>query len=460
MIRSLCVITLAGVAGLIAASASHGQTDFPANPEERQALRRTPVVKVVQATRDAVVNISSTQIIEYRSPMGFDDLFQQFFDSPGNPLRQRVQQYKATSVGSGFVIHRDGYIVTNAHVVARTAERKVIFDDQRQFAAEVIAIDHQRDLAVLKIDPPAPLHTIRLGHSHDLMIGETVIAIGNPLGYQHTVTAGVVSAIERSVELKPGVTFDHLIQTDASINPGNSGGPLLNVLGELVGINTAIRADAQNIGFAISVDQLRALLPAMLDPERRYGIALGMRVSSDDRCRVMAVDIGSPAHQAGMQVGDILLDLDQHALTSGIDYYIHLIGRKPGEQLAFTLDRNGVKKHIAITLGERPRRDAQKILSDLLGLTLTTITPRIAEQSGLPGLQGLVVTQVADGSPADQSGLQRGDVIDHIGQYHVRNLDDAGELLQNIASGQQVPLTVMRFRGRTVYRTTVTLTAR
>ncbi|MCH8853078.1 MAG: trypsin-like peptidase domain-containing protein, partial [Planctomycetes bacterium] len=205
--------------------------------------RRTLVVEAFEKTHGAVVNISSTRIVEIsrsRSPLEF---FFQDFDSFLGP---RTRRYKSTSVGSGFVIHKNGYIVTNAHVVDRTTDVKITFDDQTSYDAEVVAEDRAHDLALLKIEPKSPLPVLQFGDSSDLMIGETVIAIGNPLGYEHTLTMGVVSATDRDLKLTGArtgqpVVYANLIQTDAGINPGNSGGPLLNVLGQLIGINTAIR---------------------------------------------------------------------------------------------------------------------------------------------------------------------------------------------------------------------------
>ncbi|MDP7348694.1 MAG: trypsin-like peptidase domain-containing protein, partial [Phycisphaeraceae bacterium] len=226
---------------------SHGDGhEAESRPVDLAVNRRTPVVRVFEQSRNAVVNISTTQIVQLRDPLGFD-LFEQFFHMP------RRRTFRRQSVGSGFVLHEAGYIVTNAHVVARTAERKVLFADERAFDAQVVALDHEHDLAVLKIDADGPLATLPLGTSHDLMVGETVIAIGNPLGLSDTVTAGVISAVDRELEFGDGKSFKGLIQTDASINPGNSGGPLLNILGDLIGVNTAMRGDAQNIGFAIPV---------------------------------------------------------------------------------------------------------------------------------------------------------------------------------------------------------------
>ena len=238
-------------------------------------------------------------------------------------------------------------------MVARSAQQKVIFADQREFEARVVAIDHERDLAILKIDPSESLMPLRLGRSTDLMVGETAIAIGNPLGYEHTVTAGVISALDRTLEISSDLSFHGLIQTDASINPGNSGGPLLNVLGELIGINTAIRGDAQNIGFAIPVDQLRSVLPELLDVERRYDIFSGLTVSIGEPCRVATVARHSPGDKASLRVGDRITGLDGETISSGIDFHIALIGKKPGDRLRLELKRD--RKHHSTTLMLRKR---------------------------------------------------------------------------------------------------------
>lgn len=422
---------------------------------QRDRLRRTPVVEVFEATHNAVVNISATQVIEQvRAPRGIGALFDEFFPLP------RVRRYQSESVGSGFVLHPDGYIVTNYHVVARTAERKVIFADNRQFDAEVVATDMPRDLAVLKIDASGPLQPLPLGRSHDLMVGETVIAIGNPLGYQHTVTAGVVSALDRQIDVGRRFQFTNLIQTDASINPGNSGGPLLNVLGELIGITTAIRADAENIGFAIPVDGLREVLPEMLAVERRYGFTLGITVANVKEATVTGIRHRSPADEAGIQVGDIVRRVAEDAVESSIDYHIALIGRRSGETIALHLDREGRPFNVAVTLADPPRPDGAALLRQHFGLEAEPMNVRMAEQLGFRRPTGLVIVHIEPGGPADQAGLQRGQVILHLGRFQVRTLNDIGSLLSGVATGQRVAGDVLQIgRGRLI-RQIVTLTAR
>ena len=420
------------VAALILAAAGLAWAGAESESDAR-AVRRTAVVDVFESCRDAVVNISSTQIVEVRDP--FDSFFQGFFDFP-DPRGPRTRKY--TSVGSGFVIHPDGYIVTNAHVVNRTNERKAIFPDGREIDAELIALDVNRDMAVLKIKADRPLPTLKLGRSDDLMIGETVIAIGNPLGYQHTVTAGVVSATERDLEFgnRPGLTG--LIQTDASINPGNSGGPLLNVLGELIGVNTAIRGDAQNIGFAIPVNQLREILPEMLDVERRYRLIVGMKVDGGVSATVRSVEPGSPAENSGIRTGDVVQQIDGHQLRDGLDYAFAMIGRQAGQRVSMRLTRDGQAYSTSVDLIGRPKPDPARLAAERFGLVLRELS----------GRKGLEIIEVQEGSPLAGSGVKTGDLLVAVGRWGDLSMELLGEMLENINSGQRVPITIRREEGQ------------
>ncbi len=407
---------------------------------DRQS-RRTPVVDVFERSRDAVVNISATEIIEARGPAGLDRLFQEFFDFPTRP---EARQYRRQSVGSGFVIHPQGYIVTNAHVVIRSMERKVVFADGSEYDARIIASDEERDLAILKIDANRDLPSLPFGRSDDLMVGETVIAIGNSLGYAHTVTAGVVSAVNRDLSFTPEVSLRRLIQTDASINPGNSGGPLLNVLGELIGVNTAIRGDAENIGFAIPVDQLREVLPAMLDVNRRYGIETGLTVNGFERPTVATIAPGSPAATAGFQAGDLLAEVDGRPIRQSVDYYIALIGRRPGEDVALRVVRNGAILDRTIRLVSRPAPDGLALAREKLGIVVDELPEQIARELGLRGEVGLLVTEVEPGGPADRAGILRRDILISLGRRYMSSAQDLGQILEAADHGDQVPVAVLR----------------
>ena len=423
--------------------------------------RVTPVVKVFRQTKGAVVNIASTRILELRQPFGGLGMFEDLFNLPGRVPRRRVER---TSVGSGFVIHPAGYIITNAHVVMRTAERKAIFADGSEYEARIIATDARRDLALLKIDAKKTLQPIALGTSSDLMVGERVIAIGNPFGYENTVTTGVVSALKRTLEVSRDAELKNLIQTDASINPGNSGGPLLNILGELVGINTAIRADANNIGFAIPVDRLRALLPAMLDVERRYGFLTGLTVerieqaSNTPGCRISDVADNSPAARAGLETGDVVTRIDQQAIDSVIDFHIALIGRAPGNVVA--VHTQGDDQPRRLTLAPRPEPDGGKLLREKFGIEAEPITPEIARRMGVPRLRGLRITGIELASPADRLQLAEGDVLLQVGRHQPTDMDRLGRLLEQVEPGDRVRLTVLRIEGRRIFRRTTAIEAR
>ena len=425
----------------------------------RLQARRTPVVQVFEACKDAVVNISTTHFVTVRSPFDdFDRFFDDLFEFPTRPRYTR--RYKATAVGSGFVIHRTGYIITNAHVVARTAERKVIFADKSQYDAEVVALDSKHDLAVLKIQADRPLPTLPFGRSDDLLVGETVIAIGNPLGLENTVTAGVISALNRSLEVNGEVAYEGLIQTDASINPGNSGGPLLNVLGELIGINTAIRGDAQNIGFAIPVNRLAESLPVLLDVERRYGILTGLQVSGAQRAVVSAVVASQPAQLAGIRVGDTIMAVDGAPITKGIDLYIALIGKRPGEAVRLQIEREGRAYETQLRLVARPKPDGAKLAASRLGIEVQPNSARLAAKLGLTGARGLVITSIEPGGPAEQIGLVPMDVLVEIGQHHATTMEALGQLLEQLDTGEVVRIGILRVNRGAIYRLTAPIRVR
>ena len=425
----------------------------PDTPQDRIRARRTPVVDVFEATRDAVVNISSTQVVHVRPNAGGPEswLFELF---------ERPRHLETTSLGSGFVIHPHGYIVTNAHVVARTVQRKVGFADGRSFDARIVAIDTAKDLAVLRIDAPSPLPTLRLGSSDDLMVGETVIAIGNPFGFNHTVTSGVISATGRNIHVERGVAFHDLIQTDASINPGNSGGPLLNILGELIGINSAIRGDAENIGFAIPVGQLIEQLPELLNVERLRRVRLGLYVGGHGVPHVNDVSPDSPADQAGVRVGDVITAIDGNPVRRDIDFYFALLEKKIDEPISLELLRDGNALQVNLAIREIPKPDGAKLAHSLFGLTLHELNDREWRRFGLRSGNGLLVVGVQPRSPARKIGIQPGDIISSLGRYYLSSLDQAGTLLETIRRGDEIHFGGFRVERNELWRISGTLTAR
>ena len=432
--------------------------------DDRQARRVTPVVEAFRKAKPAVVNISTTRVVTYQRSFGFDGLFDDIF---GRPSPGRSRRYKTTSVGSGFVIHRDGYVVTNAHVVARTTERKIGFVDGTERPADVVAIDTENDLAILKVESDTPLPFLKLGCSDDLMPGETVIVVGNPLGYGHTVTTGIVSALNRELYFSENVVYRGLIQTDAPINPGNSGGPLLNVLGELIGINTAIRGDAQNIGFAIPVDHVHRLLPRLLDIERlrrvSFGIGFGSNVDNHGVAGVLVdrVASGSPAGAAGIRRGDIITEIEGHATPNFMEAFGVLDGTPPGKILIFRVaGENGRVKAVKLALAEIPKPDGEKLMLDRLGVRIRELTRRERRELGLRRSGGLLVKQVQPGSQAFKKRVEPGDVVTKIGGRPVGTLDHVGHLLEAYDRGDIIRVGFIRIGRHVSIHVELTLKAR
>ena len=410
--------------------------------------RRTPIVKVYQDTHQAVVNIAGERLVSTSIWQGFD--WPDMFDR-GGPRYQR----QVAVLGSGLVVHEDGYVITNAHVIQSAERIKVVFSDGSEFAAEIISADESKDLAVLRIPVQKKLPFIHLGRSNDLMIGETVIAIGNPYGYANTVTSGVVSAVGRDIQITDDFWLRGLIQTDAPINPGNSGGPLLNINGELIGVNTAVRAEAENIGFAIPVDMLADNLSHMLMPEKlrrvRLGLSMGRmkRVSGYSGLVVDSVSKTSPADEKGIAAGDIVLEIDGRRLTSVIDFYIKMMGKEIGEPIKVTYVRPTAsrlrKQTVELTMQHRPLPDGRRLVSRFFQMQVSELTDRVARKFGFQSAYPiLIVTEVERGGIADQTGLDEGDLILEISHATVRDVKELSLEMEKINEGDFVVVKIMR----------------
>lgn len=428
-----------------------------ATPPENQSQcdrRRSPVVEVFEKCRDAVVNISTTRVVRMRS-RGFGSPFDDIFDF-GQP---RTVNRQVQSVGSGVVVHESGYIVTNAHVVSQASDIRVIFADEHSEDADILAVDAEHDLAVLKVNTGRPLACLKLGRSDDIMIGETVVAIGNPFGLQHTVTAGIVSALNRDQVFSNGLAYRGLVQTDASINHGNSGGPLLNANAELIGINTAIRGDAQNIGFAIPVDRLWALLPAMLDIERRERVRFGLRVGGSD-AEVLAIRADSPAAKADLRPGDRIVSFNGEPIRDGIDYYVHLLEQQPGANINLAVRRGDHTVNTTVPLQAIPLPDGEKLARRLLGAELVPIPRRTRQTYDLPVHIGLMVAGVERRGPAERAGVRSGDLILRLDRVTTASLKDVGLTLEQVTPGGRVVVEGLRLNADPAFFWTVSLKTR
>ncbi len=415
--------------------------------EPLQFPRETPVVAVYQRTHKAVVNISGEQTVSQRAwPR---------WDWPGlDQWGPRFEQQVAV-LGSGFVVHEDGFIVTNAHVAEGVTRLKAVFSDGREFPARVISADASKDLAVLRIDAGGKLPYIEFGRSDDLMIGETVIAIGNPYGYANTVTSGVVSAVGRDIRVSEGFWLRGLIQTDAPINPGNSGGPLLNVNGQLIGIATAIRAEAQNIGFAIPVDTLVENVGQMLMPEKlrrvRLGLSLGrMKTTGPDRGLVVNnVSKGSPADEKKLAAGDLILEIDGHKPHSIVDFYIRMIDKEVGQPIRLSYvrpsEKNPKSRTVELALLPRPAPDGRALAKELFQMEVSELTAAVARRFNFASAYPILIVTGADaGGAASRAGIKPGDLILEINEATPRDLPEFGIQTEKVAPGDTVDLMILR----------------
>lgn len=425
-----------GIRGLVALMVAVGGTStvIATEPPAMSSARRTPIVNVVERCRDAVVNISTTKIVNTRA---YRDVFE--FGFP------RVRQRAVESVGSGFVVHESGLIVTNAHVVAQAADIKVIFPDEKTYAAELLASDPKHDLAVLKVDAGRDLPFLRPSRGDDLMIGETVVAIGNPLGLGHSVSAGIVSALRRDLEIGPQFRLEGLIQTDAPINPGNSGGPLLNIEGQLIGVNTAIRGDAQSIGFAIPVDRIWELLPSMLDFEKRDGVGIGLEVDGRD-VRITKVRPAGPAESAGLRIGDRITAIDAKQTRDGIDYYAQLARKAAGQPVKLSVLRDNRAMELQLSLQPLPPPDGAALALRKLGVNVLEVPDDIAQRNNVPSYARVMIDSVQSRSPAAEVGLRRGDFIIGIGRGPISTLDGLGRALDPLNSGDDAIVYILRWQ--------------
>jgi len=413
----------------------------------------------------AVVNVATTQMRKTAqqgpSPFGDDDSLDQFWQRFFGGRLPRGPQQRQKGLGSGFIIDRDGTIVTNYHVVDDAEKITVTLSDGRSFDGKVLGKDQKTDIAVIKISAPQDLPTAPLGDSDRLEVGEWVMAIGNPFGLDHTVTSGIVSAKGRHIGAGP---YDDFIQTDASINPGNSGGPLINLRGEVIGINTAIFSGSGGnigIGFAIPTNLVKELLPQLKDKGKVVrgfvGVtiqkvtpdladSLGMKQAGG--ALVADVNKGGPADRAGIKTGDVIVEFDRKEIKDSGDLPLQVARTAPGKTVQIKVLRNSKEMTLPLAVGEV--KETKEIVTSAegnLGLTVQPVTPEIAESLGLDKTEGIVITAVEPGSPGDDAGLQQGDVISAINQRPVRTVSDYERAISEAGKDKSLLFLVKRGQG-------------
>ena len=420
-------------------------------------------VALTKTLKPSVVNISTSKNVKPRRPMlpnprgpqmdPFEEFFERFFQGQPNVPR------KERSLGSGFIISADGYILTNNHVVDGADEIKVKLADGRSFPATIKGGDIKLDLALLKIDTGESLPVAKLGDSGKLQVGEWVIAIGNPFGLEQTVTVGIVSAKGRVIGAGP---YDEFIQTDASINPGNSGGPLFNLAGEVIGINTAIIANGQGIGFATPVNAAQNIIPQLREVGHVTRGWLGVSVQPVteelaasfglDKPRgalVTEVIKGSPAEAAGFQRGDIILALEGKAVEEMTDLPRLVAGMPVDSSARFEVFRGGKSRSIEVKIGRLTEEGQAKAGTggegaSSLGMVVAELTPDLARGMGLSAGKGAVVTAVDPAGPAAEANIRPGDLILEVNGKETASAAAYGQAIKGLKTGQVLRLLLQR----------------
>jgi serine protease Do len=458
----LGVVTLVSVS--IGAVLPHYLPSDGVHAAEGQIRNLPDFVDLAKTIGPSVVNISTTQVRKppqgTPSPFGGDPRFNEFWERffggqiPNAPQRQR-------GLGSGFIINTDGTIITNNHVVDSAEKIVVTLSDGKSFDAKVVGTDPKSDIAVVKIDAPQALKAVALGDSDQLEVGEWVMAIGNPFGLDHSVTIGIVSAKGRHIGAGP---YDSFIQTDASINPGNSGGPLVNLRGEVVGINTAIFSQSGGnigIGFAIPASLAKELVPQLKEKGRvvrgylgvtiqkiTSDIASSLGLKGENGALVAGVAEGGPAEGAGVKTGDVITEFNGKPIKDSSELPLEVARVAPGKTVQLKITRDGKPSTFSVTIAEMKDAEvvAQASQGDF-GMSVQPLTPELAQSLGLEGSAGVVVAAIKPGSAADEAGIRRGDVITEVNRRPVRNMDDFKREIARTEGGKSILLLVKREQG-------------
>ena len=416
-------------------------------------------VALAKRLKPAVVNISTSKTITPQKRQNqpgldpFQEYFDKFFEAP------RQHPFKQKNLGSGFIISEDGYILTNNHVVAGADEIKVKLSDGREFRGEVKGRDEKFDLALVRIDAKGNLPIAPMGDSDKLEVGEWVMAIGNPFGLAQTVTAGIISAEGRVIGSGP---YDDYIQTDASINPGNSGGPLFNAKGEVIGINTAILASGQGIGFAIPINMAKSIITQLKETGKVTRGWLGVSVQpvtpelarsfgleGERGALVAEVMKSSPAEKSGFKEGDIILEFDGHAIKDMGDLPRTVAATPVGKKVSVLVQRDGRQETLPVTVEQLKDGDVgedQALPSDRLGIKVAELTPERAQQLRVQGDRGIVVTEVQPDGLADRSGIQEGDLIREVNGARISRVADYNRAVSAVKKGDYLKVLLQRGR--------------
>ena len=444
------------------------------NPAVSEAKSFSPdFAALAKKVNPTVVNIRTAKTIkpkqqlrrpQQQNPFGnnfLDDFFNRYFDEMPQQRPRREQ-----SLGTGFIISPDGYILTNNHVVSGADEVMVKLSDGREVKGEIKGSDEKVDLALIKISEKERLPFAELGDSDSLEVGEWVMAIGNPFGLSHTVTAGIVSAKGRVIGSGP---YDDFIQTDASINPGNSGGPLFNADGRVIGVNTAIIAGGGGgIGFAIPINMAKTIVNQLRESGKVTRGYLGVRfqpltadlaksfgLESDKGALIASVEKDTPAEKAGLKAGDVIVEYDGKQIAEGNELPRYVAATPVDKKVRIVIYRDGVKQNLSLVVGKLKEKDAESVPaggeSNKIGITVEEIRKDLADRLGLRDSKGLVITEVKAGSSAEDAGVTVGSIVIEVNGHRPETALAYNSLVENLKKGDVVRLLLRRPDGTAHY---------
>ena len=464
----LIILLIVGtVIGLGYGITAAGKTTDILKPEATNISSATPMMvpasfsDLAEKVRHGVVNIQvvkKMQNIGFRSmpglPFNERDPFGDFFRHFQGNIPERKQQ----GVGSGFIMDREGYILTNNHVVEDADQIKVKLAGGKELKGKVVGADPKTDLALIKVDAVSELQPLKLGNSDDLKVGNWVVAVGSPFGLEQTVTAGIVSAKGRVIGSGP---YDNFIQTDASINPGNSGGPLINMQGEVVGVNSAIIASGQGIGFAIPINMAKEIAPQLQKKGHVTRGLLGVSIQditpelvksfelkNNKGALVAQVSPNSPAQKAGIEAGDVIVSFDGRDITDSKDLSRTVASTAVGKTLSVKIIRDGKETERQVKIGEMEEQSTSGTVKTSahrsLGMSVQNITPQMAEELGMKKPVGVVVAEVESGGAADEASIQEGDVIREVNRQEIKNVNDFVKKIEKAKDQGRILLLIQR----------------
>lgn len=479
LILALLFIVAGLVGGLILAShfgwTPFGQARVEVPPHVTEQLVQTgqAFTEIARVVTPAVVNISTTRVVkspggEPLSPFFNDPFFRDFFGDEFFRRFRIPKERREQSLGSGVIVTQDGYIVTNNHVIEKATEIKVVLSDKREFKGKVVGVDTKTDVAVIKIDAKEP-PTIPWGDSDKLQVGEYVLAVGNPFGLTNTVTMGIISAVGRA---NVGIAeYEDFIQTDAAINPGNSGGALVNIKGELIGINTAIFSRSggyQGIGFAVPANMVKAVMESLVKEGKvvRGWLGVSIQEMTTDLAKQFGVkdlkgalvgDVveGSPAEKAGIRRGDVIVEYNGKIIEN-VSHLRNMVAQTPiGTKSKIKLVRDKKEQEIEVIIGELPKEveKAESLPGEqvegenvaLEGIAVQDLTSEIAQELGLSkAIKGVVISGIDSGSLAEEAGLREGDVIQEMNREPIKGLKDYNRVVSKLKSDEVVLLLINR----------------